>query len=557
MAHGVQERTAPLGGPTRQPDPRRWTALAVLLVAGFMDMLDVTIVNVAVPSIRTDLRATYPQVEWVVNGYVLGFAALLVIGGRLGDLFGRRRLFLVGVGGFTAASALCGLAGDPAVLIAGRFAQGALGGLMIPQIISLIHVTFPAHERGRALGLWGAAVGVASATGLILGGVLVEWSPLGLGWRTIFLVNVPIGLSAMIAARSLLRESRSPTPPRVDLIGMVLAASAILMVVYPLVEGRSLGWPTWIFLLFAGGVGLLAGFVWYERWRERVVGAPLLPLGLFRAGAFAWGTGVWLIWWIALSSFFFTWTLYLQAGLGWSPLRAGLTASAFAIGAAVGSGLSVQVLTPRYGRRVLMVGVLLVATGFAVYTWIGSRQGAGIASWQMVVPLFAAGFGFGLMVAPMLDLVLTGVPANDAGSATGLLSTIQQVGMALGVALIGVLFLARLDGAAGPAVARVAPEVRRELTAVGVPATRHDDVVAALRSCLRDRWLAEDPTSRPESCHRHPEPVRQVLARAADKAHAYGFISAFGVTLWHTIGVLLLVFLGLFGLPQRVRHRPG
>ncbi|WP_205856171.1 MFS transporter, partial [Phytoactinopolyspora endophytica] len=190
-------------------DRRRWLALVVVLVAGFMDLLDVTIVNVAIPSIMRDLGAEYSQIEWIVAGYVLAFAAVLITGGRLGDIFGRKRLFLVGVAGFTVASALCGVAGDPVMLIGGRFLQGAAAGLMVPQILAIIHVTFPRRERGKVLGLWGGVLGSASVAGLILGGVLVEWDVLGLGWRPIFLVNVPVGLAAMVAAWFVVRESRS------------------------------------------------------------------------------------------------------------------------------------------------------------------------------------------------------------------------------------------------------------------------------------------------------------------------------------------------------------
>lgn len=205
------------------PDPRRWLALVVLLVAGFMDLLDATIVNVAIPTVMEDLDAEYAQVEWVVAGYVLGFAALLVTGGRLGDTYGRKRVFLIGVVGFTVASALCGVAVDAGMLIGGRFLQGAMAGLMVPQILAIAHVTFPAAERGKVLGIWGGVLGSASVAGLTLGGVLVEWDLFGLDWRLIFLVNLPVGVAAVVAAWFLVHESRSPAAPRLDPVGVVLA----------------------------------------------------------------------------------------------------------------------------------------------------------------------------------------------------------------------------------------------------------------------------------------------------------------------------------------------
>jgi EmrB/QacA subfamily drug resistance transporter len=545
------------------PNPRRWLALTVVLAAGFMDLLDVTIVNVAVPSILRDLRAAYTQIEWIVAGYVLGFAAVLITGGRLGDIFGRKRLFLVGVGGFTIASALCGLAQNPAMLIGARFLQGAMAGLMVPQILAIIHVTFPAEERGKAFGLWGGILGSASVAGLIIGGLLVQWNLFGLEWRPIFLVNVPVGLAAMVAAWLVVPESRSPSAPRLDLVGMALAVTGVLLLVYPLAEGRSLGWPLWTFLLMAGAVVVLALFIAYERWRTRTVGSPLVVLSLFRARSFASGMVVWLIFWVAFGGFFLVWTLYLQVGLGWTPLRAGLTAVSFAVGAAAGAGVSVQMLTPRFGRRVLLVGALLSAVGFGGYIWVGSHYGPAIHSWQMVVPLVVVGVGFGLVVAPMIDAILTEVPVRDAGSASGLVSTNQQVGMALGVALVGVLFFALLADDSGRGVDAVTPGLRRQLTAVGIPAPAHDGIVAGFRACVQDRSAATDPTEVPASCQAGsaqpgsppPDQVQELLTRAGVQANAHNFSRTFGVTLWYAVGILLVVFLGLFALPRRVQAR--
>jgi EmrB/QacA subfamily drug resistance transporter len=544
-------------------DRRRWLALIVVLVAGFMDLLDVTIVNVAIPSILKDLKAEYAEIEWIVAAYVLAFAAVLITGGRLGDIFGRKRLFLIGMGGFTIASALCGVAGGPAVLIGARFFQGAMAGLMVPQILAIIHVTFPPDERGKVFGLFGGILGSASVAGLIIGGLLVQWNLFGLAWRPIFLVNVPVGLAAMFAAWFVVRESRSPTAPRVDLVGMALAVTGILMLVYPLTEGRSLGWPVWTFLLMAGSGLLLALFVAYERRRTRTVGSPLVVLSLFRARPFTAGMVVWLIFWIALGGFFLVWTLYMQVGLGWRPLRAGLTAVSFAVGAGAGAGLSVEVLTPRFGRRVLMAGALLNAVGFGSYAWVGSHYGPAIHSWQMVAPLVIAGVGFGLVVAPMIDLILTDVPVRDAGSASGLLNTTQQVGMALGVALVGVVFFAQLADDSGRGVDAVTISLRERLTATGVPTSDQDGIIAGFRACVHDRSAATDPTKMPASCQiESAQPgsppadhAQELLTRAGEQANAHNFSRTFSITLWYAVGILIVVFLGLFALPRRVRAR--
>jgi MFS family permease len=437
-----------------------------------------------------------------------------------------------------------------------------MAGLMVPQILAIIQVTFPRHERGKVLGLWGGVAGSASAAGLVVGGLLVQWDLFGLQWRPIFLVNIPIGIAAMVAAVRVVPESRSPTAPRLDLIGMAIAVTGVLMLVYPLTEGRRLGWPAWTFLLMAGSVLLLAAFVAYERRRTRTKGSPLVVLDLFRARAFASGMVAWLVFWIALGGFFLMWTLYLQVGLGWTPLHAGLTAVTFAVGASAGAGLAVTVLTPRFGRWVLMAGALLNAGGFISYLWAATRYGPEISSWQMVPPLVLTGFGFGLVVAPMIDAILTAVPVRDAGSASGLLNTTQQVGMALGIALVGVLFFAQLDRDSGRGVDEVTPQLQEQLTAAGVPDSDQDGIVAGFRACVRDRSAATDPTEIPASCQAGSPPpgapadqLPELLTRAGEQANAYNFSRTFGITLWYAAGVLVVVFLGLFALPRRVRER--
>ena len=534
-------------------------ALVVVLAAGFMDLLDVTIVNVAIPTILRDLDAAYAQIEWIVAGYVLGFAAVLITGGRLGDIYGRKRLFLVGVAGFTLASVLCGVSVSPAMLIGARFLEGAMAGLMVPQILAIIHVTFPPQERGKVFGIWGGILGSASAAGLIAGGLLLRWNVAGLGWRPIFLINVPVGLAALIAGWLVITESRSPAAPRLDLAGMALAITGVLMLVYPLTEGRTLGWPAWTFALMAGSAVVLAIFVGYERWRTRTAGSPLMPLGLFRARTFSAGMAIWLVFWIALGGFFLAWTLYLQIGLGWTPLHAGLTAVTFAVGAAAGAGLSVQVLTPRFGRRVLVAGALLNAAGFAGYAWASAHYGPAISSWAMAAPLVITGFGFGLVVAPMVDLILAGVPVPDAGSGSGLLSTAQQVGMALGYALVGVVFFAVLASGSGLGTDAVLPSLHRQLAVAGVPPPGQSRILARFRACVRERSAATDPTRAPAVCRLPPAPgppvVRQALARAGLQANAHNFARTFAVVLGYAAGLLVLVGLGMLALPRRMRHQ--
>jgi len=274
---------------------------------------------------------------------------------------------------------------------------------------------------------------------------------------------------------------------------------------------------------------------------------------------------VWAIFFVAGGAFFLVWTLYMQVGLGWTPLHAGLTAVSFAVGAAVGAGLSVQVFTPRFGRAALMAGALVNAAGFAVYAWLSSHYGPGIHSWQMLVPLAVAGFGFGLIAAALVDLILTGVPVRDAGSGSGVLSTAQQVGMALGYALVGVIFFSLLASGSGHGVTAVTPALRGQLTAAAIPAPGQATIITGFRACVHDRSAATDPTQVPASCQakaaqsRLPaaqqRELQTLLTRAGLLANAHNFARTFSATLWCVVGALVAVFLGLFALPRRVRFR--
>ncbi|WP_410871269.1 MFS transporter [Nocardia sp. A7] len=548
---------------TTQPaaDPRRWIAFAVVLAAGFMDLLDVTIVNVAIPSIQGDLRAEYSQIEWIIAAYVLAFAAVLITGGRLGDIYGRKRVFLTGIAGFTLASAVCGLATDPNILIAARFAQGAMGALMVPQILAIIQTTFPKEERAKAIAIYSGVGGSASAVGLALGGVLVQADLFGLAWRPIFLVNIPVGIAGFIAAAFVMTDSKSPSAPKLDPVGMVLAVAAILLLVFPLAEGRRLGWPAWTFAMMMGAVGVFIAFLLYERALTRAGRSPLVDLGLFRSRPFAVGLGAWLLFWIGMGGFFLVWTLFMQAGLGWTPMRAGLTAAFFAVGAGVGAGMSVGVLAARFGRRVLIIGALVNAVGFAIFGAMAVRYGSEFTSWQMVLPLILTGAGFGMVVAPTLDLLLGQVPVREAGSASGLLNTGQQLGTALGVTLVGVLFFAALEQNSDRGVEKATPLIRAELATAGVPLSTQDQILVGFADCVHDRSALADPSVAPVSCQlptNQPgsEQISRILAEAGSEANAVNFAETFRYTLFYGIGSLLLVCLGFFALPKDAKLKP-
>ncbi|MFE6038409.1 MFS transporter [Streptomyces sp. NPDC056452] len=441
---------APSTEPVAPADRRRWLALAIVMTAAFMDLVDVTIVNIAIPSITRDTGASFSSIQWITAGYALAFAAGLITGGRLGDIYGRKRLFLIGIGGFTIASALCGFAANPEMLVASRILQGGMAALMVPQVLSIVHATFPAHERGKVFGLFGAIVGLGAVSGPLLGALLTEWNLFGLQWRPIFLINLPVGIAGLILGRRFITESKAPKALRLDLVGVVLVTLGLLMLLYPLTRGRDLGWPVWGYVSMAASLLVFAGLVAYERQKARKDGSPLIELSLFKVKSFAAGVAVQLTFGIALGIFFLVWTLYMQMGLGWSALRAGATGIPFSIAVSVAAGISVQKLVPRFGRKVLQAGALLMIAGLLLYIGEAARYGMGITAWQMAAPLVIMGVGMGLIVAPLTDAVLSGVPKEHSGSASGLINTVQQMGTALGLGLVSVVFFGSISDRLAP-----------------------------------------------------------------------------------------------------------
>jgi EmrB/QacA subfamily drug resistance transporter len=554
--------------PGRTPggaDPRRWVALAVVLAAGFMQLVDISIVNVAIPSIQRDLEATYSQIQWVLAGYQLAFAVMLITGGRLGDIFGRKRLFMAGMAGFTLASALCGLAQNPGMLIGSRVLQGLMGAVMFPQILSVIQVTFPPQERGVAFGTFGATIGLATITGPLVGGLLIDADLFGLSWRPMFLVNVPIGVAALAAAARYLDESRAPRALRLDPVGVAVVTAGLLLLVYPLVQGRDLGWPPWTFASMAAAVPVLAGFAAYERRKKATDGSPLVDMDLFRQRAFVAGLLVAGIFFMGIPAFFLTFSLWLQIGLGFTPLHAGLTGAPFAIGSALASAASVR-LAPTLGRRILSLGALLLVAGMVTLIWTVDRYDGAVTSWQLLPSLLVCGLGLGSVIAPLVNVVLAGIRAQDAGAASGVLSTTQQIGGAIGVAVIGVVFFGLLASQAAGVADELAPRLRAELQAAGLPAAAAGQVTDGFRTCFEDRAAAKDPSAVPPSCARAQAQapgqgrVGPVIAAAADAARRRDFSEAFQRTLLFEVAVFGACFVLVFLLPGTgggTRERPA
>ncbi len=419
-------------------------AAAVLMVAALMDFVDGSIVNVALPTIQRELGATATQVEWVVSGYMLAFAASLITAGRLGDLLGRRRLFLVGVVGFGAASLLSGLAQSPAQLVAFRIAQGAAAAIVAPQVLASIRTLFAGQQRLNAFGAFGAVAGMAAALGVILGGLLTQADLWGLGWRAIFLVNVPVVVAVVVGTLLWVPESRGTTRERLDLVGAVLLAAGLVAVVYPLLEGRRLGWPAWSVALLVGGLVLLGALLALESRVLRSGVAPVLPPQLFRVPAFLAGLGVQGLFSVGLQGFSLALALWLQEGHGFGPLHAGLTLIPFTIGAVLTAPVAGR-LAVRFGRSVLALGALLMVLGSAAIDVAAHAGGGWVSTWGLAPGGLVAGAGLGLLVVPLVNVVLTAVPRSAAGGASGVFSTAQQLGGAVGVAVVGGAFFARLE----------------------------------------------------------------------------------------------------------------
>ncbi len=428
--------------------PRRWLAAMVMIVGALMDMIDVTIVNVALPTIRRDLHANATQLEWVISGYMLAFAAALIIAGNLGDLFGRKRVFLAGVAVFGLASLAAGLSQSGAELIAARVLQGTAAAAMTPQVLATFRAIFTGAERGKAFGVYGAMMGFASAVGLLAGGVLTAANLFGWSWRSVFFVNVPVAIGALIAGVRFVPETRDPGARRPDVPAAVLLAGALVAVVYALLEGRQEGWPAWIWLLLAAGVAGLVALGLLEAGRARRRSderAPLLRAWLFRVPAFAAGLGIQLVFSAGMNGFFLAFALWLQAGQHFSPLKAGLTAVAFSVGSFIGAPVAVP-LAQRHGRRVLAIGGALMTAGIAGVSLAASHVGLNGSPWPVVPGLVVAGAGLALLVVPLVNVVLAAVPVEAAGGASGLFGTAQQLGGAVGVALIGTVFFGYLNG---------------------------------------------------------------------------------------------------------------
>ena len=437
------EESSPDRGATRS----RAVATTVLMVATFMDLMDSTITNVALPTIGKDLHATPEQLEWTLAGYVIAFATLLLTGGRLGDIFGHRRIFVIGIVGFTLASLGAALSQTGDLLVAARVLQGGFAGIMVPQVLSSVQVMFAPEERAPVLGIIGALSSLGAIGGLILGGWLVTADLLGMGWRSIFLVNVPVGVVLIAAALLFVPRSRSEHPLKPDLVGVLLGGLGVFLVVFPLTDGRAAGWAWWIWAMLTAAPLVIAAFTWQQRRMFKAHGSPLLPLPLFRDRGFASGQLVQVLSSIGNGGYVLILLYYVQSALGFTALAAGLTLLPFALGSMVATPLAI-LATRRIGKWAVLLGGLVQAAALTWVLWTIWTAGASLTGWDLTAPLALTGAGLMTLIMPLTSITLESVPTQDAGAASGTLTTFGQIGMVLGVALAGAVFFGILQDTA-------------------------------------------------------------------------------------------------------------
>ena len=467
VAEAVPEDERPSKGekkdPSRSAIPKgAWAVMFTVLGASMMDLLDATVMNVAAPSIRNGLGASNTEYQWISTGYVLSFSVLLIAGGRLGDIAGRRRMFLIGLTGFTIMSAVCAIAQNPGELIAARLLQGGASAMMIPQGIGMIREKFGRENSQKAFAIFGPFMGLSAALGPVLGGALITYS----SWRWVFVINLPVGVIALyFAAKVLPKVHHSEgTRPKLDVIGLIFCSAAVGLLVYPVIQGREHHWDAGIWLMLAGSAVVMALFAVYARARHKRNLDPFLETSLFRKRAFTTGTMTIFLFFGACAAAFTVSPLLLQVSLGWSPLRAGLTGAWWSLGTIISMGVG-QAFVKKTPRRVLHAGLLTLAVGMALSGFIIKHYAgtsftlnaehqpiwhSGVTSWNLAPALLVSGIGMGLVFAPFFGLVLAAVDDHELGSANGVISSFNQLGNAVAAALFSTLFFNKVESGGSP-----------------------------------------------------------------------------------------------------------
>ncbi len=448
---GAREAT-PVSPSARSKPAPEWATLLIVLAGTFMITLDFFIVNVAIPNTQRDLSASAEQIQWVVAGYSLAIAAGVITAGRLGDLYGRRRLYAIGIALFSVASLACGISATAEELVGARVAQGLAAALVTPQVLAIISTAFTGKALTRAFTAYGLTLGIAAVFGQLIGGLLIQADLWGLGWRSCFLINLPIGAAVLVLVPRLVPRSTGTRTARLDIVGVLLVTLALVAVVLPLIEGRSHGWPLWTFASFAASGLLFGAFAAYQRRLARSQGAPLIEPILFRPRGFRIGILTQFVFWAGQGSFFLVLALYLQDGRGLSALTAGVVFTAIGAGY-LATSINAGRIAARIGRQTVAVGALIMVVGLVAMEWAVRAVGVSGSVWWLVPGLVIDGVGMGVALSPLAASTLSFVPTRLAGAGSGVLATTMQVAGAVGIAVIGIVFYRSVDASHGAASA--------------------------------------------------------------------------------------------------------
>lgn len=511
--------STPAAGASPAVPRRAWQAMIVLLAGMFMALLDTTIVNVALPSIRTSLDASEATLSWIISGYALAFGLALIPAGRVGDRFGHKWVFFTGLALFTLASLACGLSQNDLQLIVARVVQGLAGGMFVPAVTAVIQLMFPPAARGKAYAIMGSVIGVSTALGPIVGGLIIEAFGVENGWRLVFWVNLPIGVLALIATVFLLPGGAAlPRTTRVsrtgvDWLGLLLISAGLVALLVPLIEGQDQGWPLWTVLTLAAGVLLVVAFGAWEVSVAKRDGNPLVPPHLFSHPAFTGGVILALVYFAAFTSIFFTISILWQAGLGHSALESGLVSVPFAIGTILGASQSDR-LAKRLGRTILVVGVALVTIGL-IWIWLVMllTTPGELTNWHLLPPLFIAGLGSGFFIAPNVSFIVATVDRSEAGGASGVVGVMQRVGSAVGIAVIGSVFFGTLN-VTGPGADALATAFTHSATMAMAVSAGFAILALALVFALPKRVAGNGPA--PAAGYRMPRAGDPIPATQSD-----------------------------------------
>jgi EmrB/QacA subfamily drug resistance transporter len=534
---------------------RRTIALVAVLTGLLLDLLDIVIVNVALPTIQDDIGASASHMQWTVGTYTLAFATMLVTGGRLGDIYGRRRIFIIGMVGFAAASLAAGLATAPEILIVARLVQGGFGALMVPQVLSILQVMYPPQERGKAFAALSVVFAVGTVAGPAVGALLTTADIAGLTWRTIFLVNLPITIACLVVVVRLVPESKSEGARRLDIPGAVLVGLGMLFLVLPLIQGPALGWPAWT--VASLGAAVISFLVLLSAQRERT-DSPLIPMSLFSHRSFRGGLTVSLFFMAGVMPFFLINTLYLQFGQGFSVMHAGLIGIIWGFAVPLFTHISARYVTPRLGRLGLQLGLVMLMASMALLIAVISAVPA-MNALYLAPGLILGGAGMGMTFAPLLTYTLHDVPVESAGSASGVFNTVQQMGSTLGIALSSMVFFIILFGNTDPAVEDMNTRMRADIIALQMPAETTRIALANAEECFTERLQSADRTADVEGCRLLTEqagPFRDAVAAAYDAAERLATRDAYQATtsraLIYQIVMFALAMMMSFLLPRRV-----